>query len=200
MGVNSLVGMPNEQTLFLFDNGSLVPIANNTPGQTGFGGPDLNDAGVIAYEFNRPGTSQLIIADDGPPQVIVDVSGFGSLEFVAINSIGDVAFEVALNDDARGIFAGPDLLADKVIATGDALFGSTVESVRFFRDGLNDANQIAFWASLADVALDVSKPATRPSTPETKPSQPHKSVAYCPSCKEPCVAGTRICPSCGAAF
>src|SRR5262249_6376099 len=49
----------------------------------------------------------------------------------------------------EGIFTGPDPLADKVIATGDLLFGSAlVEIVGLY--GLNNNGQIAFYGTLAD--------------------------------------------------
>jgi hypothetical protein len=37
-----------------------------------------------------------------------------------------------------------------VIATGDTLDGSTVESLSFCEEGLNDADQLAFTATFAD--------------------------------------------------
>lgn len=49
-----------------------------------------------------------------------------------------------------GIYTGPDRVADKVIATGDSLFGSTVTDLAFDRDGMNNKGQIAFTAHLAD--------------------------------------------------
>ena len=57
---------------------------------------------------------------------------------------------VAFYDSEYGIFTGPDLLADKVIATGDPLAGSTVTDVFSFRNGLNDSGQVAFYAQLDD--------------------------------------------------
>lgn len=39
---------------------------------------------------------------------------------------------------------------DKVITTGDSLFGSTVTSIDFSRQGLNNLGQVAFYATLAD--------------------------------------------------
>jgi len=49
-----------------------------------------------------------------------------------------------------GIFTGPDPGGDRVIATGDPLFGSIVVGLDFTPTGLNDAGQIAFAATLAD--------------------------------------------------
>jgi hypothetical protein len=59
-----------------------------------------------------------------------------------------VAFLANLRGGGSGIFLGPE--AEEVIATGDPLLGSTVTGLSFFRDGLNDAGQVAFLATLAD--------------------------------------------------
>jgi hypothetical protein len=60
-----------------------------------------------------------------------------------------VAFLGYPDAGGQGIFTGPDPVADKVIRTGDPLFGSTVTAVNF-EHGLNDAGQIVFLAELAD--------------------------------------------------
>ena len=46
----------------------------------------------------------------------------------SLNNSGTVAFRAFLDTGEDGIFTGPDPLADKVIGTGDPLFGSTVTS------------------------------------------------------------------------
>ena len=85
--------------------------------------------------------------------LIADTSGpfsdFLDAYFPGINKANQVAFVATLRAGGSGIFTGPDPLADKVIATGDPLLGSTVVRLGFFR-GLNDAGQIAFWATLAN--------------------------------------------------
>ena len=58
----------------------------------------------------------------------------------------------------EGIFTGPDLSADRVIGTGDPLFGSTVALTRPTNSlrpintwlDMNDSGQIAFRYQLAD--------------------------------------------------
>jgi hypothetical protein len=78
---------------------------------------------------------------------------FLGFEDVAVNAAGRAAFlayRMPAAGSGSGIFTGPDAVADKVIATGDPLFGSTVTGLAFDRDGLNDAGQIAFRAQLAD--------------------------------------------------
>lgn len=68
---------------------------------------------------------------------------------MALDDLGRVVL-LARRAGVTGIFGGPDPAADKVIATGDELFRSTVTQLAFHRYGLNDRRQIAFAASLAD--------------------------------------------------
>ena len=68
----------------------------------------------------------------------------------AINNNNNVAFTATLNSGEKGIFTGADPVADKVIAVGDSLAGSTVTNVNFLRSGFNNNGQIAFSAQLAD--------------------------------------------------
>jgi T5SS/PEP-CTERM-associated repeat protein len=86
---------------------------------------------------------------------VVDTNGpfrdFFPFRELRINASGTVAFLGILDDGRYGIFTGPDPIADKVIATGDALNGSTVSSIDTgISPEFNDAGQIAFKVMLAD--------------------------------------------------
>ena len=91
------------------------------------------------------------------PKLVAGATSFGTstvhLGPPDINNSGAVALGFPRHTDrgplSGGIFTGPDLVEDKVIAVGDALFGSTVTYVAFGR-GLNNNGQIAFTALLAD--------------------------------------------------
>lgn len=111
---------------------------------------DVNDAGVVVAS-RRAGIGRgVYLGNGGPLATLVGSSdGFDILENVSINDSNEVAFYGAGGSFA-GIFTGPDVNLDKVIATGDALDGSTVSQIAFGRGGLNDAGQVAFWARLAD--------------------------------------------------
>ncbi|MDQ6861750.1 MAG: DUF3466 family protein, partial [Verrucomicrobiota bacterium] len=101
------------------------------------------DTGMpVIYEINEDGTRAHKLADAAE-------SYFSDFRAPMMNDVGTVAFIGYVKNGTRGIFIGGAALADKVIAEGDPLFGSTVTSVSFFH-GLNDRNQIAFYYSLAD--------------------------------------------------
>ena len=133
----------------------------------------VNNLGTVLFngDLDSGGGTGLHLGStsgDGAFTTIIDTnnSPFKMVLFPALNNRDGIAFLGLLDDDRRGVFTGPDADADKVVAVGDPLFGSTVETVAFFRDGINDLGQIAFVAGLADgqsvvgIATPVPEPAT----------------------------------------
>ena len=123
-----------------------------------FFGAECNDHGTVAISANRTAGGQvLLVARDGTLTPFVDTTGaylqiIGAGE-VSINNGGTIVFGATLDAGGRGFFEGPDPVADKIIAIGDALSGSTV--VGFPMNamnprGLNNAGQFLFRADLAD--------------------------------------------------
>jgi hypothetical protein len=116
----------------------------------------INDAGTVAFRATLSAGGQAVLTGNGGPlTVIADTSGPFSSFFdnASINIAGTVAFAANLKDGGNGIFTGPDPAADKIVATGDPLFGSTVVSIDatpFPPRGLNNAGQLTFVAQLAD--------------------------------------------------
>ena len=88
-----------------------------------------------------------LIADTGPESPF---SGFGFSPSLSLNDAGTVAFLADLRAGGSGLFTGSDPVADRIIGTGDALFGSVVTGLSFYRDGLNNNGELAFRATLAD--------------------------------------------------
>jgi hypothetical protein len=94
------------------------------------------------------------------PFVTASGSGpFGGVDYPQINSAGDVAFRgyVFQPVEGFGIFTGPDPVADKVIQTGDTLFGSTVTSI-YLSAGrqLNDRGDVVFSYGLANGVIGIA--------------------------------------------
>jgi hypothetical protein len=122
--------------------------------------PMFNDGGTAAfYRSFTDATGQFVTAivtgNTGPLMTVADTTGsFGSFGFrpPSINNLGDVAFLANLDDfpPTTGIFVGPRVVQDRVIATGDKLDGARVRGLSFCEEGLNDAGQLAFIADLAD--------------------------------------------------
>jgi hypothetical protein len=121
-----------------------------------FGSTSINNLGVVAFDAipaspsGLAGVRGIYTGSGGPITTIATATGpflelgpFGP----SINDAGTVGFEARLTAGGIGLFTGPDPLTDKVIASGDMLFGSRVTSVRFGRFGLNNRGQFAFYAS-----------------------------------------------------
>jgi 3',5'-cyclic AMP phosphodiesterase CpdA len=127
------------------------------------GRPNLNDAGSVTFHrfFNDRAGEELVRSDGGTLTVMADTSGpFQSFGFTftgftppALNNNGETAFLADLDSGGSGIFVGPDAVADRVIATGDTLDGSTVTGLRFCDEGLNDSGQLAFQATFNDPSV-----------------------------------------------
>lgn len=92
----------------------------------------------------------------GMVTTLVDSSGgFQDFTDFALAADGSLLAFSAVTDDSRvGIFNGADSLLNQVVVTGDMLlFGSElrqVDSLAFGESGLNDAGQIAFYATFTD--------------------------------------------------
>jgi hypothetical protein len=109
---------------------------------------------VVAFQaFRDDGEVGIFTGGGGPLTPVADSAGlYASFGFgdPSLNDHGRVAFSALLDTGEHGVFTGPDPVGDRVIGTGDALDGSTVTSVVFCREGLNNLGQLAFQAQLAD--------------------------------------------------
>lgn len=112
----------------------------------------INNAGTVAFGATLDAGGQGIFTSSGRDYTtIVNSSGlFDYFSAPALNNAGTVAFWASLDAGGYGIFTGSDPITDKVITTGDTLFGSTVTGLRFSPKGINDAGQIAFIATFGD--------------------------------------------------
>ena len=158
-------GTPGSNSaIFARNGGSSTEIARNSPGVLGtfsnFGVPSINFVGEVAFsaglqDLNRGvyvgsggGPTNIIDSGNpGAPTTLIDTTGpfsNGASFNPSINTAGTVVFAAALDAGGLGLFTGPDPVADKVIRTGDLLFGSTINNLIFGNQGFNDAGQIAF--------------------------------------------------------
>ena len=142
--------------------------------------PQINDNGAVAFAGTYQGVTGVFIASGGQIAAAVDlgtqvVSFADGRGYVSFNSKGEVAYyaKFGISPFVQGIFTGPDKVADRVIATGDPLFGSVVSEVTppQFTTGrfLNDSGQVAFAYKLSNglagvaVATPVSSGAALPT-------------------------------------
>ncbi len=133
----------------------------------------INDQDTVAFVANQStgGASLFTIGSNGLLTKIADTSSaFKNFNNVAINDQGTVAFAATLNTGGQGIFVG-SAVTDKVIATGDSLFGSTVTNVQFTSRGLNDRSSVAFFATLANGNSGIFRADFQAREPKPIPEQ-----------------------------
>jgi hypothetical protein len=124
--------------------------------------PSINFHDTVAFVATLDAGGEGVYTGTGVPftgsgsvptvtNLVADSTGpYDTFGFVSLSGRNTLAFVATLDAGGRGIFTGPDPVAHRVIATGDALFGSTVTDVNFYTDGLIELNQLAFVYELAN--------------------------------------------------
>ncbi|MBU7583963.1 MAG: hypothetical protein KAF91_13805 [Nostoc sp. TH1S01] len=114
--------------------------------------PAMNNLGTLVFKALRKIGGQGVFTTDGQSTVTIadNVSSFNFFENPAINDAGKVVFKGVLKNGTLGIYTGADPVADKVVAAGDKLFGSTVTDLYVSSKSLNNNSQVVFYAKLAD--------------------------------------------------
>ena len=107
---------------------------------------DAGDGGRAVFGGTHAGTGTLFVWDNGTLSKVPGTSGAVNANNVpAINDLGQVA---ALLSSRLSTFDAAG--EHRVVAVGDAFDGSTVSALAFNAEGWNDADQLAFTATLAD--------------------------------------------------
>jgi hypothetical protein len=154
--------------IFVGRGGAVTIIADTSGPFASFkDSPAINDRGDVLFQagVNAPDGSLiagLFLSRHGEIRTVLDSTGaFGDFGGApGLNARGQVAFQGTANPNPNvpdatrltGIFTGGDPVADRVLAVGDAIDGSTVSSFDrlSFASSLNNGGQIAFLVSLAD--------------------------------------------------
>jgi hypothetical protein len=169
----AFLGIGSAGGLYMGNGGPLTTIANIVGAPyAGFTEPSYNDLGFVGFiadydvladgdgvfKSNGTDTTTVVTHVDSP------YSDFTNQ--VAINNCGHVVFRANLAGGGFGLFRGPNATTDKVIKTGDALLGSTVTGIEMQAEGLNDADQVACYVTLANgVKAIVRADPTSPNQP-----------------------------------
>ena len=138
------------QGLYYGNGGAVSPPLAQT-GLDNLNTPDLNNDGVMAVNSTIAIAKVDAVGNVTPVAQASDpaYSSFtsitpGSFLNPGIGDNGGVAFGARLDAGGAGIFLGPDPVADKVIAIGDPLFGSTLSAFFFDRGLSDDGSRLAF--------------------------------------------------------
>jgi hypothetical protein len=126
----------------------------------------LNNQGKVAFVIKRsgpPDIQDIGISDGNTTKILAHAERFGPLltgvASPSINDNSEVVFFGSYHKNgqiAAGILTGPDIDQDRIIGSGDSLFGSTATGVAFDSQGLNDKGQIAFLYGLTDGTIGIA--------------------------------------------
>jgi hypothetical protein len=116
--------------------------------------PSISDNGTVTFLSTLDDNSQGLFMGNGGPVTTIGTTAGPYSGFInsAINSSDQFVFFAGVDTSqggGRGLFTGPNPATDKIIRTGDALFGSTLTDMEFFH-GLNDNGDVAFKYILAN--------------------------------------------------
>ena len=114
--------------------------------------PSVDDRGTLAFAATlRAGGAGIFTVDEGRVTRLIDTEGgFETCRGALITSAGAVVFIATPRGESPGLFAGPDPEADRILALGDQLLGSTVADLAANPVSVNAAGQLAVRASLTD--------------------------------------------------
>jgi hypothetical protein len=114
--------------------------------------PSVNDAGTVAFAATLEGGGAGILAvEENRVSRIIDRTGaFEAFRGALITDGGAVVRLATPRAGSLGLFAGPDPEADRILALGDRLLGSTVADLASNPVSVNGAGQVAVRARLAD--------------------------------------------------
>jgi hypothetical protein len=114
--------------------------------------PSANDGGTVAFAATlRTGGAGIFTAHEGQIVQVLDTDGaFESCRGALITGAGEVVFLATPRGGSLGLFAGPDPDADRILALGDALLGSSVADFAANPVSVNADGHVAVRATLAD--------------------------------------------------
>jgi len=153
--------------MYIHKNGTTHLVAEQVLYPAGTAG-NINSEGVAAFTASPiPGgigsgyiTAEVVETSPGVDETrlttVVDSQGrFDEFNLSAIeyNEFTDeqlIAFVGTYDSGSIGLFTGPSITEDKVIAVGDTLFEQEVTNICFYHWGLNSSGQVAFSAALDD--------------------------------------------------
>ena len=167
----------NANRIVTFNGGVVTTIVDSSGPFNYFGSaPSLNEAGTVAFVAGiggiDGGSYGIYKGNGGPLTTIADLSGpfnyISGFNFnqPSINNSGLVAFYAGLDAGGYGVFTGDGIDTNKVIGTGDALFGSTVTGFAISPTSLNASGQVAFAYGLTNgtTGIAVANPVPEPSS------------------------------------
>jgi hypothetical protein len=114
--------------------------------------PSTNDGGTVAFAatLQAGGAGIFTVSDRQVVQVLGTEGAFESCRGALISSAGEVVCIATPRGRSLGLFAGTDPDADRILALGDPLLGSTIADFAANPVSINADGHVAVRATLAD--------------------------------------------------
>lgn len=139
--------------IYVHDEGSVRTVVETGPAFATLGRfPSVGSDGTVAFAATlRAGGAGVFTADaDGTIRAVQRDGAFESYRGALIADASAVIRIATPRDGALGLFAGPNPDADRILALGDNLLGSTVTDLAANPVSMNARRQIAVRVALAD--------------------------------------------------
>jgi hypothetical protein len=114
--------------------------------------PSANESGTVAFAAKPPRWGRgIFTANEDEIVQVIDTEGvFDSIRGALISGDGEVVICGTPRGGSLGLFSGPDSDAERILALGDALCGSSVEDLAANPVSVNTQGNVAVRAALAD--------------------------------------------------
>lgn len=140
------------QGIFRHQRGALVTVVETGDELAELGRfPSAAGDGTVVFVASRPGGGGAVLRARGDERTtVVDAgAGFESFRGALVNDRGDLVFYATPPGGTLGIYRGPDPAADRLLAIGDPLLGSTISAFALNPVSMNRAAQLAVRVELA---------------------------------------------------
>jgi len=155
---NGIVAFSVGDEVWTSDGHTSQMISNSDDPYFLYSRPIINDAGVVVVQAlltdQEIGVEKRIVKlEGGNSETIVSTHG-PFKEFFShhsMNNDGVIVFSALLDWEEEGLFIGPNLQRDTIIARGDRLFGELIAKGGgpiISNQSINDAGQVTFFAQL----------------------------------------------------
>jgi hypothetical protein len=141
------------QGIYAGRGGSIRPVAETGKRFESLGlFPSANERGTVAFAATlRTGEAGIFTDDAGRITRVTEMDcAFEAYRGALITNAGAVVMIATPRGGTLGLYDGPDADADRILALGDPLLGSTVEDFAANPVSVNASGQVAIRASLAD--------------------------------------------------
>lgn len=127
------LGIGEQYAPDLNNAGQVAFVVSGSPTMTFYDPPDDPDGAIVAEIDLSPGVWLATPTSFGLPpsltQLVDTTSGYLSISRVLLDDFGRIVFSATKDDGVRGVYSGPDPVADKLLEEGDVVEGRQLASL-----------------------------------------------------------------------